>query len=198
MAATGPVPGAASEAPMTLLDLFAASAGRVPDHPAIVFRERRLTYRELERQAHTLSGVLRRAGLRVGDRAVLVCPNLPEFGIGYLGVLMAGAAVVPLNPLLKEDEVRYVLEDSGATALVCLQASLPVLHAARAACRGGCPSWCSMPRPTASPAIAPCWGRRRNRSALTCPRSGRRTWRSVSTPRGPPGDPRARCFRTAI
>ena len=44
---------------------------------------------------------------------------------------MAGAAVVPLNPLLKEDEVRYVLEDSGATALVCLQASLPVLRAAR-------------------------------------------------------------------
>ncbi len=116
---------------MTLLDLFAASAGRVPDHPAIVFRERRLTYRELERQAHTLSGVLRRAGLRAGDRAVLVCPNLPEFGIGYLGVLMAGAAVVPLNPLLKEDEVRYVLEDSGAAALVCLQASLPVLRAAR-------------------------------------------------------------------
>src|SRR5512137_139468 len=116
---------------MILLDLFAASAGRVPDHPAIIFRERRLTYRALAQQAATLSGVLRRAGLRVGDRAVLVCPNLPEFGVGYLGVLMAGAAVVPLNPLLKENEVRYVLEDSGATAMVCLQASLPILRAAR-------------------------------------------------------------------
>jgi long-chain acyl-CoA synthetase len=137
MAAAGPAPGAASETSMTLLDVFAATSGRVPDHPAIIFRDRRLIYRELAQQARALSGVLWRAGLRVGDRAVLVCPNLPEFGVGYLGVLMAGAAVVPLNPLLKEDEVRYVLEDSGATAMVCVQASLPILRAARR----GLPRW---------------------------------------------------------
>ena len=117
---------------MTLLDLFAASAGRVPDHPAIVFRERRLTYRALARQAATLSGVLRRAGLRArGPRRPGLLPTCRSSGWGISACSWPEATVVPLNPLLKEDEVRYVLEDSGATAMVCLQASLPILRAAR-------------------------------------------------------------------
>jgi long-chain acyl-CoA synthetase len=116
---------------MTLLDLFAHAVGRVSDRSAMVFRERRLTYQALDAEARRLAAVLRLAGTQPGDRAILVCPNLPEFGIGYLGALMAGATVVPLNPLLKTEEVRYILEDSGATAMVCLQSSLPVLRAAR-------------------------------------------------------------------
>jgi long-chain acyl-CoA synthetase len=104
---------------------------RVPERPAIVYRERRVTYRALEQLAERLAGWLQEAGVGAGERVVLVSPNLPEFGVGYLGVLMAGATVVPLNPLLKEEEVRYVLEDSAASALIGVQASLPILHAAR-------------------------------------------------------------------
>jgi long-chain acyl-CoA synthetase len=127
---------------MTLVDLFATSLGRVPDRAAIVFRERRVTYRELDRLAGALAGLLREAGIAAGDRVVLVSPNLPEFGVGYLGVLMAGATVVPLNPLLKEEEVRYVLEDSGAGALIGLQTSLPILRAARRGLGRRCPLVC--------------------------------------------------------
>ena len=116
---------------MTLLDMFRMSAGRVPERPAFLFRERRLTYRELDDAARAVAGLLSRAGVRPGERVLLMLPNLPEFGVGYLGILMAGAAVVPVNPLLKTDEVRYILEDSEATAMACLQASLPLLQAAR-------------------------------------------------------------------
>ena len=124
---------------MTLTDLFAASVRRVPDRPAIVFRDRRLTYRELEAMAGVVAGLLRGTGVAAGDRVVLMSPNVPEFGIGYLGILMAGATVVPLNPLFKAEEVRYVLEDSGAAAMVGLEASLPLLRAARAGLGRGCP-----------------------------------------------------------
>jgi long-chain acyl-CoA synthetase len=117
---------------MTLVDLFANSVSRVPERPAIVFRDRRLTYRELDRLAGAVSGLLREMGVGARGRVVLMSPNVPEFGAGYLGILMAGATVVPLNPLLKEEEVRYVLEDSGAVAMVGLGASLPRLRAARA------------------------------------------------------------------
>ena len=116
---------------MSLLDVFSRSAGRIPERPAFLFRERRLTYGELEAAARIAAALLRRSGVRPGERVCLMLPNLPEFGIGYLGILMAGATVVPLNPQLKTEEVRYILEDSGATAMACLQASLPLLHAAR-------------------------------------------------------------------
>jgi len=127
---------------MTLVDLFATSESRVPDRPAIVFRDRRLTYRELGRLAGEVSGLLRQIGAGVRSRVVLVSPNVPEFGAGYLGILMAGATVVPLNPMLKAEEVRYVLDDSGAAAMVGVEASLPLLRAARAGLGRRCPILC--------------------------------------------------------
>ncbi len=116
---------------MTLLDMLAASAGRFPYRPALVFRERRLSYRGLQEEAQRVGGILRTLGVRQGDRVVLMLPNAPEFGIGYFGILAAGATVVPLNPLLKAEEVRYVLEDSGATAMACIEMTYPLLRSAR-------------------------------------------------------------------
>ncbi len=116
---------------MTLLDILAAGAGRVPHRPAFVLRDRRVSYAELREQARQIAGVLQALGVRQRDRVVLMLPNAPEFGVGYFGILAAGATVTPLNPLLKADEVRYVLEDAGAAAMVCVGMTYPVLQAAR-------------------------------------------------------------------
>jgi long-chain acyl-CoA synthetase len=124
---------------MTLVGLLAESAFRVPDRPALVFRERSLTYAGLQRAAAAGACALLEAGIRGGDRVILMSPNLPEFGVGYFAILMAGAIVVPLNPLLKSEEVRYVLEDSGATAMVGVGMCLPSLQAARAGLGRPCP-----------------------------------------------------------
>jgi len=124
---------------MTLVDLFATSVRRVPERPAIVFRDRRLTYRDLHEMAGAAARLLRELGIGGECRVLLMSPNVPEFGVGYLGILMAGATVVPLNPLLKAEEVRYVLEDSGAAAMVGLEASLPLLRSARAGLGRDCP-----------------------------------------------------------
>jgi long-chain acyl-CoA synthetase len=116
---------------MTLLDMLAASAGRFSHRPALVHRDRRLSYGELQDGARRVGRILRQSGVRQGDRVVLMLPNAPEFGVGYFGILMAGATVVPLNPLLKTEEVRYVLDDSGATAIVCVETTYPILQAGR-------------------------------------------------------------------
>ena len=116
---------------MTLLDMLATSAGRFPHRPALVFRDRRLSYSELQGSARRVGGILHTLGVGQGDRVVLMLPNAPEFGVGYFGILMAGATVVPLNPLLKAEEVRYVLDDSGATAIVCIEMTYSILQAAR-------------------------------------------------------------------
>lgn len=124
---------------MTLVDLLKASVRRVPERRAIVFRDRRLAYQELDALAGAAAGLLRELGIGAGNRVLLMSPNVPEFGVGYLGILMAGATVVPLNPLLKAEEVRYILEDSGAAAMIGLETSLPLLRAARAGLGRDCP-----------------------------------------------------------
>lgn len=116
---------------MTLLDMLATSAGRFPDRPALVFRDRRLSYRELQDGARRVGAILRGLGVRQGDRVALMLPNAPEFGLGYFGILSAGATVVPLNPLLKAEEVRYVLEDAGMAAMICVSMVRPLLQAVR-------------------------------------------------------------------
>jgi long-chain acyl-CoA synthetase len=116
----------------TLFGMLAAGAAKWGDRPALRFRERQLSYRELHAGACGLGRQLAGLGVRPGDRVLLTAPNLPEFGIGYFGILAAGASVLPINPLLKTEEVRYILEDSGATALVGMETGKPLLLAARA------------------------------------------------------------------
>ena len=116
---------------MTLLDMLATSAGRWGTRPALVFRTRELSYSGLQKEARRVGGLLRDVGVRQGDRVALVLPNSLEFGTGYFGILAAGATVVPLNPLLKAEEIRYILEDSGATAIVCLELTYPLVQAGR-------------------------------------------------------------------
>ncbi|HWT81131.1 MAG TPA: AMP-binding protein, partial [Candidatus Methylomirabilis sp.] len=116
---------------MTLLDMLARSAGRFPERPALVFREHQLSYMRLQAEADRVGGLLRGLGVQPGGRIVLMLPNGPEFAIGYFGILAAGATVVPLNPLLKAEEIRYVLEDSTATAMVCVESTSSLLREAR-------------------------------------------------------------------
>jgi long-chain acyl-CoA synthetase len=89
-----------------------------PEHVAVRLDERALTYRELDRAARGVATSLRERGLAPGDRVALMIPNVPEFSIGYFGILYAGGTVVPLNVLLSAPEVTYHLEDSGAKLLL--------------------------------------------------------------------------------
>ena len=53
------------------------------------------------------------------------CPNVLSFPVVFYGALLAGAAVVPMNPLLKAREVEYYLRDSGARFVVALGPGRP-------------------------------------------------------------------------
>jgi long-chain acyl-CoA synthetase len=90
------------------------AAAMYPDRAAIRLDDVVLTYAELDDLSARLATLLRSRGLQVGDRVGVMMPNVPEFAIGYYGVLRAGGVVVPMNPLLKAREVAYYLGDSGA------------------------------------------------------------------------------------
>ncbi len=93
------------------------------DRPALRMDDTVLTYAEFRDAAAAVAAGLRERGVEPGDRVGLVLPNVVSFPVVFYGALMAGAAVVPMNPLLKAREVEYFLRDSGARLVVALDAS---------------------------------------------------------------------------
>jgi long-chain acyl-CoA synthetase len=111
----------------TLLD----TAADHTDHPALRMDDAVLTYGEFRDASLKVAGALRARGVGPGDRVGMVLPNVLSFPVVFYGALLAGAAVVPMNPLLKAREVEYYLRDSGARVVVTLETSAqPVTEAA--------------------------------------------------------------------
>ena len=114
---------------LNLSTILETSARNYPHNEAVVFRDRRITYEELNGAANIVAnGLTETAGIKPGDKVVLLCPNLPYFPIVYYGILKAGAVVVPLNVLLKEREIAYHLRDSDAKAVFAFEGTpeLPI------------------------------------------------------------------------
>jgi long-chain acyl-CoA synthetase len=109
-----------------LLDTAAEHA----DRPALQMDDAGLTYAEFRDAALKVAASLQARGISPGDRIGLVLPNVPSFPVVFYGALLAGAAVVPMNPLLKAREVEYYLRDSGARLVVALEPAEPVVEAA--------------------------------------------------------------------
>lgn len=79
--------------------------------------EERFTYDAFEAEYRRVAARLAGIGLRKGDRFNLVVANAPEFLFFYFAGLTLGAVVVPINPDLSADEMRYIIADSGSKAV---------------------------------------------------------------------------------
>ncbi|MCD2198190.1 long-chain fatty acid--CoA ligase [Actinomycetospora endophytica] len=88
---------------------------------ALLVGDETITYDELSERAAAVAARLRAHGLAPGDRVGLVSANVPAFPVAFYGALMAGCAVVPMNPLLTGREIDYYLEDSSARAVVAAE-----------------------------------------------------------------------------
>ncbi|MEU5292334.1 long-chain-fatty-acid--CoA ligase [Streptomyces umbrinus] len=106
-------------ATLSAADVLADSATRCPDHTALVAGRRRISYGDLWLTARRYAAVLRERGIGPGDRVALLLSNTPAFPAAYFGVLAAGATVVPVNALLKTEEIEYILRHSEVRALLC-------------------------------------------------------------------------------
>lgn len=102
----------------SLAEFFDQTAGRYPDRPAIVLPGRTWSYREILERSRYLAGGLVAMGARPGDRIAIMLPNLPEFVEIKLAIARAGCIAVPVNFLLRRDELAYVVEQSGCRILI--------------------------------------------------------------------------------
>lgn len=106
--------------PHSLVHMLRGVADRHPDREALVEPGGgpRLNYRELWDLAARVAGGLRAAGISPGDRVALLLGNGIDWVLAFFGTQLAGAIVVPVNTRLSDDEVRYVIEDSGAAYVI--------------------------------------------------------------------------------
>ncbi len=92
---------------------------------AIVFEGTATTYGELEERTQAIAWQLSSLGIKKNDKVGLLFPNNPEFVSSFFAVISLGAVVVPINPLLRSEEIRHILQDSGAKLLIVQSNSLP-------------------------------------------------------------------------
>ena len=99
-------------------DLIAAQAGRTPDATAIVFEEKRLTFRGLERAANQTAHYLLHRGIGAGSLVGLYFERSIETVVAMLGVLKAGAAYLPLDPSYPRERLEFLLADAAPALLI--------------------------------------------------------------------------------
>jgi long-chain acyl-CoA synthetase len=115
-----------NDRPASLVAMLRATVDRTPDAEAIVeLGGPRLTYRELWDGAARVAGGLKAAGVGADDRVAIRLSNGADWVLAFWGAQLLGAVVVPVNTRFADAEVKYVLEDSGASYVFEDGAPLP-------------------------------------------------------------------------
>ena len=111
--------GTAAPLPAAVLHrAFEEQADRQPERPAVVAADGELTYGELNARANQLAWYLRSRGLGAGELVAAHLTRTLDMPVAILGILKAGAAYLPLDPLYPEERLGFMVRESGARWLV--------------------------------------------------------------------------------
>src|SRR5947207_14613119 len=109
----------------TFYDRFVECAERWPQNVAVEVQGpaqlESHTYAELRSMAEAVAGWLVQRGFEAGSRIAILADNHPRWLAAYLGIIAAGGTAVPLDTEYHADQVAKLLNDSGASLLVCDQ-----------------------------------------------------------------------------
>jgi acyl-CoA synthetase (AMP-forming)/AMP-acid ligase II len=115
----------------TLAAAFAHTLARRGNDAAVLFEGARFTFADIDRRVRSVAAAVTAAGVKPGDRVAVGLNNSPDLIAFVLGVIRAGAVLVPLNPAYSADEVLYAVGDSGARMAVVEPEHAAILEAAR-------------------------------------------------------------------
>ena len=107
---------------MNIGTLFSRHARYRPNHPALVFEDKRLTHLQLNKEINRLANALQALGVSKGDKVATILPNCLELLEVYWAVAKMGAVVVPFSTLLRGKAMATLLRDSD-TRMVITNAS---------------------------------------------------------------------------
>ncbi|MFP3980736.1 MAG: AMP-binding protein [Desulfobacterales bacterium] len=119
------------EGEILMTDYLRRRAQQTPDKPCVIFYGAEMTFRQLDDYSDRFAACLAGRGLKKGDRVAVFMPNCPQFLIVFYGILKLGCIHVPVNPLFKEAEFVYEIQDAGPKAIVALDLLYSLVSATR-------------------------------------------------------------------
>ena len=103
---------------LTPLSFLERSSIVFPNKTAILHGDRSVTYAEMAELSTRTARALLASGLEPGDRVAFLCPNIPEMLVAHFAVPLMGGLLVAINTRLSAEEIKYILDHSGARLLV--------------------------------------------------------------------------------
>ena len=102
----------------TISQLFEEQVEKTPDNVALVFEDKKLTYRELNEKANQLANYLRKNNIKKQDIIGIMVNRSLEMIVAILAVLKSGACYIPIDPEYPQDRIEYMLSNSNAKTLL--------------------------------------------------------------------------------
>lgn len=118
-----------------LFDYVKKHAKNMPDKAAINFYGREITYNELDESSDRLASAIAKMGYEKGDRIGLFLQSCAQGIIVYLAAMKSGLIAVPIDPMSREFELEYFLNDSEAALIVTMDSIYPILEPLREKCK---------------------------------------------------------------
>lgn len=104
--------------PASVNALFSEQVAKYPDSTALIWHRGEMSYRELDAQSSWIASKLRWKGVGFGDRVGICLDRSPEFIVGILAILKAGAVYVPLDPEYPIDRLKFMAADADLRVVI--------------------------------------------------------------------------------
>ena len=101
-----------------IYELFEEQVEKTPENIAVVYEEKEISYRELNKRANQLARVLREKGVGPDKIVGIMVERSLEMIVGIMGILKSGGIYLPINPEYPNERIEYMLEDSSADILL--------------------------------------------------------------------------------
>ena len=111
----------------TVIDRFRKQAKALPENTAVVYRDKRFTYAQLDRITDALAAYLSKKGIGREQTVAVLIPRCEFMPIASIGISKAGAAYLPLDPTYPPDRLEFMMRDADARLLVADEALLPLV-----------------------------------------------------------------------
>ncbi len=104
----------------TIYEQFESAVRESYEKPALTYIGQTYTYAQLHEATEKLASAILGLGMERGARAVLYLPNCPQWVMAWLALLRIGAVAIPVSPIYTPVDLRYMINDSGAETIFCL------------------------------------------------------------------------------
>ena len=111
---------------------FDRMSRKYPGHTAVIYLGERFSYERLRDLSERFAGALLGLGIEKGDRVMIYVSNCVQWVIAFLGIQKLGAVIVPVSPIYTSHELEYMIRDSGAETIICLDTNFGYVKEAMA------------------------------------------------------------------